>query len=149
MTNAVVEKLQAKFPSGVTGHSEFRGDVTVELTPDQLHDAALFLRDDEALQFNLLVDVYGTDRLKLGQTPRFAVNYELYSVPQNRFLRIIVPAPAPSSSNGKEALPSLPSVTDVWPTANWLERETYDLMGIEFSHHPWLRRMMPSASVWG
>jgi NADH dehydrogenase I D subunit len=143
MTDAVVEKLKTKFPLGVEGHSEFRGETTVYVAPDQFHEVALFLCDDEAMQFDLLVDVYGTDRLKLGQSPRFAVNYELYSVPKNRFLRVIVPAPEPASTNGKEGdLPVLPSVTDVWPTADWLERETYDLMGIEFSHHPWLRRIM-------
>jgi NADH dehydrogenase I D subunit len=138
MTDTVVEKLRAAFPSGVKGHSEFRGEMTVNINPAQFHEVALFLRDGEGLKFNLLVDVYGTDRLKLGQSPRFAVNYELYSIPHNKFLRVVVEPPAPEYGG----LPALPSVTDIWPGANWLERETYDLMGIEFSGHPWLRRMM-------
>jgi NADH dehydrogenase I D subunit len=94
----------------------------------------------------LLLDVYGTDRLKLRQSPRFAVNYELYSIPHNRFLRVVVPAAdPPTNGNGSgtdKPLPLLASVTDIWPTANWLERETYDLMGIEFEGHPWLHRIM-------
>ena len=146
MTDILIEKLKAKFPAAVTSHPAFRGDTTVEVTPDQFHEVALFLRDDPELQFNLLIDVYGTDRLKLGHSPRLAANYELYSIAKDNFLRVIVPAAeAASNGNGQgagETLPVIPSVTDVWPTANWLERETYDLMGIEFKNHPWLRRMM-------
>ena len=150
MIDRVIEKLNAFFPAAVTGSSEFQGETTIQVAADQFHEVAFFLRDDEDCQFDLLVDVYGTDRLKLGQTPRLAANYELYSIPKNMFLRIIVEAPDPASngqtngrSNEAQAdLPALPTVTDVWPTANWLERETYDLMGIAFRNHPWLRRIM-------
>ncbi len=143
MTDKTIEKLYAAFPQNVKGHSEFRGEITVKVEASQLHDVALFLRDDEDCRYNLLVDVYGADRLKLGQSPRFAANYELYSIPHNKFLRLLVEAPEPAEGYGQNgSLPVLPSVTDVWPTANWLERETYDLMGIEFSRHPWLRRIM-------
>jgi len=144
MTDTLTEKLNAAFPEALTGQSEFRDETTIHIEANQFHDVAQFLRDNEDLQFDLLVDVYGTDRLKLGQTPRFAANYELYSIAKNRFLRVIVEAPDTESNgtNGKQDLPSLPSVTDIWPTANWLERETYDLMGIAFDKHPWLRRMM-------
>jgi len=150
MTDTTVEKLMTAFPSGVKGHSEFRDTTTIYVNPDQFHEVALFLRADADLQYNLLVDIYGTDRLKLGNSPRFAANYELYSIPKNQFLRVIVEAPDPTgngSSSGKtngrhDDLPLLPTVTDIWPTADWLERETYDLMGIEFSHHPWMHRIM-------
>ncbi|RME76756.1 MAG: NADH-quinone oxidoreductase subunit D, partial [Chloroflexi bacterium] len=134
-----IDKLQTRFPQAVKGHSSFRGETTVHVDASRLHEVALFLRDDEDFRYNLLVDLYGIDRLKLGQSPRFAVSYELYSIPHNRFLRLVVDAPAPDSSDG---LPALPSVVDVWPTANWLERETYDLMGIQFDGHPWLRRIL-------
>ncbi len=143
MTDRTIEKLYTAFPEGVKGHSEFRGETTLRVNASQLHDVALFLRDDEDCRYNLLVDVYGADRLKLGQSPRFAANYELYSIPHNKFLRLLVEAPEPAEGYGQNGnLPVLPSVTGIWPTANWLERETYDLMGIEFSHHPWLRRIM-------
>ncbi len=150
MTDTIVEKLTTTFPAGVKGHSEFRGETTIYVTPDQLHEVALFLRDDSDLRYNLLVDIYGTDRLKLGQSPRFAANYELYSIPRNKFLQVIAEAPDPTGksatndkSNGKLSdLPTLPSVTDIWTTADWLERETYDLMGINFKGHPWMHRIM-------
>ncbi len=116
--------------------------MTVEVNPTHWHDVALLLRDDEELEFNLLVDVYGTDRLKLPQSPRFAVNYELYSIPKNQFLRVIVATPDPAPSNSNTPLPEIQTVTDIWPTANWLERETYDLMGLNFSGHPYLHRIM-------
>lgn len=147
MTETVFEKLKASFPDGIKGQSEFRDELTVYVDSAQLPEIALFLRDDEDCRFDLLVDIYGTDRLKLGQSPRLAANYELYSIPKNRFLRLIVAAPdGPANGHGNghgdDHLPVLPSVTSVWPTANWLERETYDLIGIKFSGHPWLRRMM-------
>lgn len=143
MTDTIIDKLQAEFPQSIQEHSEFRGETTIRTTAAHLSKVARFLRDDGAAQFNLLVDVYGIDRLKLGQSPRFAVNYELYSVEKNRFLRLVVDLPDSPAGNGhKDDLPELPSVTGVWPTANWLERETYDLMGIAFSNHPWLRRIM-------
>jgi NADH dehydrogenase I D subunit len=143
MTNTVVDKLKTAFPQAITGHTEFRDETTVHVDAAQFHDVARFLRDDEDLQYNLLVDVYGADRLKSGQLPRFAANYELYSIPKNKFLRVIVDARPPEPGTGKDSdLPVLPTVTDVWPTADWLERETYDLMGINFKNHPWMRRMM-------
>jgi NADH dehydrogenase I D subunit len=146
MTDSLVEKLNARFPAAVEALSEFRDQAVIEVKSGHFHEVALFLRDEPELKYDLLVDVYGTDRLKLPQSPRFAANYELYSIPHNKFLRLIVPAPdPPSNGNGfgkNENLPLLPTVTDVWPTANWLERETYDLMGIKFEGHPWLHRIM-------
>ena len=68
MTDAAVEKLKSKFPSGVEGHSEFCGETEVYISPDRFHEMALFLRHDEELQFDLLIDVYGTDRFKLGKS---------------------------------------------------------------------------------
>ena len=139
MTENLIEKLNAKFPAALKGHQEFRDQRSLIIDAEQFHDVALFLRDDEEARYNLLIDIYGTDRHRLGQSPRFAANYELYSIPHNRFLSLVVGAPE-NGSNGvrdnADELPTLPSVTDVWPTANWLERETYDLMGIRFANHP-------------
>ncbi|MEW5961046.1 MAG: NADH-quinone oxidoreductase subunit C, partial [Chloroflexota bacterium] len=143
MTATVLEKLQATFPDRIKELPEFRQETTLQVEAAHLPAVARFLRDDGDLQFDLLVDIYGTDRLKLGQSPRFAANYELYSIAKNKFLRLVAAAPDPASGNGQGgSLPVLPSLTGVWPTADWLERETYDLMGIEFSGHPWLRRIM-------
>ncbi|MCB0154675.1 MAG: NADH-quinone oxidoreductase subunit C, partial [Anaerolineae bacterium] len=146
MTDTIAEKLNQSIPGAVESLPEFRDQPVVEVKSGHFHEVARLLRDDPELKYNLLVDVYGTDRLKLRQSPRFAANYELYSIPHNKFLRVIVPATDPpaggNGSNKKENLPLLPTVTDVWPTANWLERETYDLMGIKFEGHPWLHRIM-------
>lgn len=135
----ITEKLTAKFPEGIKKDTQFRDETTIDVDSEHLRDVALFLRDDEETQFDLLVDIYGVDRAELDQSPRFAVSYELYSIPKNRFLRLNVPVADPVE---KDELPTVPSVTQVWPTADWLERETYDLVGIKFSGHPWLRRMM-------
>ena len=148
MASTIPEIIETRFPSALKKHAEFRDELTIFVDSSQFHDVALFLRDDQDLQFDLLIDVYGTDRLKFGQSPRFAANYELYSISTDRFLRVVVEAPDPAPNgkdgygNGDDNLPVLPTVTDIWPTANWLERETYDLMGIKFEEHPWLRRIM-------
>jgi NADH dehydrogenase I D subunit len=138
MSNLTVEKLRTQFPDAVQDASEFRGDTIVTVAREALPDAARFLRDDSDLQYNLLVDLTSVDRRELGVEPRFATVYELYSIPKNHSLRLTVPLPW----NGATELPRCPSVTGIWPTANWHEREVYDLMGIEFAGHPWLRRIL-------
>lgn len=150
MTNLTVEKLRAQFGDALLDSTTFRGETSVTLTAGRLLEGARFLRDDPELQYNLLLDVYGLDRRDLGTQPRFAVCYELFSIPNNQHLRLIVPAAEPSAGNGAglvdgasgRPLPQVPSVTSVWPGANFLERETYDLVGIDFLDHPWLRRIM-------
>ena len=115
MTEKIIEKLNAKFPSVLKEDTNFRDETTLRIDADHVRDVASFLRNDEDAQYDLLVDVYGTDRLKLGQSPRFAVNYELYSIPKNNFIRLIAEASDPgqngngSSSSGKfgEALPKV------------------------------------------
>lgn len=141
MTDLTYDKLKTNFPDAVLGKEDFRDETTITVSPDSLLKVAKFLRDDPELRYNLLLDVYGVDRLKLGQSPRFASTYELFSVPHARHVRLNVPLDD-VPQNGKDALPKVDSVTGVWSTANWLERETYDLMGIEFKGHPWLHRIL-------
>lgn len=138
MSNITIEKLKTRFPNAVQGVSEFRGDVTVALSRETLLDASRFLRDDPDLQYNLLVDLSSVDRRNMGIEPRFATVYELYSIPKNHSIRLEIPL----LWDGASEMPQCPSVTDIWPTANWHEREVYDLMGIEFTGHPWLRRIL-------
>ena len=138
MSNLTVEKLRTQFPDAVQDASEFRGDTIVTVAREALPDAARFLRDDSDLQYNLLVDLTSVDRRELGVEPRFATVYELFSILKNHSLRLTVPLPW----NGAAEMPKCPSVTAIWPTANWHEREVYDLMGIEFAGHPWLRRIL-------
>jgi NADH-quinone oxidoreductase subunit C/D len=144
MSAQTIDKLRNQFPGAVQDVTEFRGDTTVTLSREALLDVAGFLRDDADLQYNLLVDLTSIDRRDLGLEPRFVTIYELYSTPKNHSLRLKVPL----AWNGTADMPQCPSVTQVWPTANWHEREVYDLMGIEFTGHPWLRRiLMPDGWV--
>lgn len=138
MNDTTIEKLKTRFPDVVQDVSEFRGDTIVTLSRETLPEVARFLRDDPDLQYNLLVDLTGVDRRGLGIEPRFATVYELYSIPKNHSVRLKVPL----AWDGETEMPQCPSVTAIWTTANWHEREVYDLMGIEFTGHPWLRRIL-------
>lgn len=136
--NLTVEKLKTLVPGAVRSVADFCGDTTITLNREGLLDTARALRDDPDLQYDLLVDLTSVDRRNLGIEPRFATVYELYSIPKNHSIRLIVPMPW----DGATDMPQCPSVSSIWPTANWHEREVYDLMGIEFMGHPWLRRIL-------
>ena len=136
-SSPTVEKITASLPDAVEATGESRGDLVITLKREALHEAARLLRDDPALRYDLLMDLTAVDRLRLGLEPRFASIYQLYSIPHRRSARLVVPLPW----DGNSPMPVCPSVTDIWPTANWLEREAYDLMGIQFTDHPWLRRI--------
>jgi NADH dehydrogenase I D subunit len=145
MNNLTAEKLKSRFPDTVKEVIQFQGDTTIILDDRGLLDASRFLRDDPDLQFDLLVDLTGVDRRNLGVDPRFATIYQLYSIPKNQSVRLQVPLasrPAGLAWDNTTEMPQCPSVTGIWPTANWHEREVYDLMGIEFLEHPWLRRIL-------
>lgn len=133
-SDGVINQLNTRFPGAVMEVGEFRGDVTITLRAGDLLGVARFLRDEPGLRYSLLLDLCGLDRLGLGVKPRFAVVYQLYSPEHNRWLRLKVPL--------KGEPPTVHSVVQVWPTADWHERETYDLMGIVFEGHPYLRRIL-------
>ena len=97
------------------------------------------LRDDEALRFEMLLDVAGVDFPK--RRPRFEVVYHLWSLRHNRVVRVKVGVP--------EEDPTCPTVVDLWGTADWHERECFDLLGVKFAGHPDLRRiLMPDDYPW-
>ncbi len=128
----VVRALRARFPDSVASVSDFRGELTLEITPHSLLAVCSFLRDDPSFSFLFLSDVTGVDRFP--QDPRFEINYHLLSIAHSRRLRLKLRIPF---SN-----PVAPSVTSIWPTANWHEREIFDLFGIRFDGHPDLRRLL-------
>jgi NADH-quinone oxidoreductase subunit C/D len=130
----VVEKLKSRFPGAVLEVAEFRSETTITLRAGDLLPVARFLRDEPSLRYAMLTDLCGLDRLGLGIEPRFAAIYQLYSLKHNRRLRLKVPLVGDP--------PTVRSVVEIWPTANWHERETYDLMGIVFEGHPYLRRIL-------
>ena len=107
------------------------GELTLIVARAAIVEVLTKLRDDPALQFETLLDITGVDWP--GRVDRFDVVYHLLSMRKNARLRVKLAA--------NESDP-VPSVVDVFPTANWLERETYDMFGILFSGHPDLRRIL-------
>lgn len=128
--NRAVIRLREKFAGSILEVKEFRGEVTVTVTKENIVEICTFLRDE--LRYNLLSDLTAVDYL--GQEPRFTVVYNLYSIPNKDRLRVKAPV--------AEGDCTIASVTGVWSTANWLEREVYDLMGVTFVNHPDLRRIL-------
>ncbi|MDX1687089.1 MAG: NADH-quinone oxidoreductase subunit C [Candidatus Promineifilaceae bacterium] len=125
------EKVEAAFPEAILDVYDFRGERTLIVAQPHLKEICQFLRDDDALQFNLLEDIVADDMLP--DFPRFAVNYHLYSIPKNHRIRLRVPVEDPEE--GPETVASL------WPIATWLETEVWDLMGIRFQGNDSLRRL--------
>ncbi len=138
-TNYAVEKLKARFPSAVQQVSEFRGEGTTTVRPQDLVAVATFLRDDPDLRFDHLADLTAVDRSKYPGTSdgaaRFATVYHLLATRNGQRFQLKVPAPGGDN-------PAVPTITGIWPGANWFEREIYDLMGIRFEGHPDLRRIL-------
>lgn len=131
-TNVVVERLRRWSPNAISEVLEFRGETTLVVARNVLRDVAERCRSDKDLQFNLLTDATSVDRYPL--EPRFEVNYHLVSIPRSDRLRLQVRLSASD--------PVVDSLVSVWPGANWLEREIFDLMGIRFEGHPDLRRIL-------
>lgn len=128
----VVRRLREWNPAAVAEVVAFRGELTVTVPREHLRATAEFLRADAELQFRFLSDVTGVDRFPV--EPRFEVNYHLVSLEKRQALRVKVRA----ASND----PVVETVTAVWPTANWHEREVFDLFGVRFAGHPDLRRIL-------
>lgn len=109
--------------------------IAIRVEPDRLLEVMTFLRDDSRTDFNFLSDVTAVDYLNFPRADdRFAVIYNLVSFEHNHRLWVKVYVNDPE--------PTVPSVTSIWPGANWREREQYDMFGINFSDHPDLRRIL-------
>jgi len=165
MTNSLIEAVSDRFPAAVSATHAYRGDQTVVLRPEFLLEIAQFLKEDQALQMNLLVDVTAVDYSTFGKSAapaffassgvavrpsplipdedpwpgppakaRFAVVYHFYSTDHKHRLRLVVPV--------EESEAELDSLTPLWPGADWLEREVWDMYGIRFSGHPNLKRIL-------
>ncbi len=131
MNQQLIDRLNAAFPGAVLSSTEFRGEVTLTVKADAIVPVCTFLKEDPASAFDMLIDLCGADMYR--PEGRFEVVYLLYSTAGKTYLRIKVRL--------EEQDPVVPTVTGVWPGANWLERETYDMFGIRFSGHPDLRRL--------
>jgi NADH-quinone oxidoreductase subunit C len=127
-----VELLRAAFAEAVQEVPEFRGEITVVVDSEKIVEVCRYCRDTKGLEYSFLSDVAGVDYYP--QEPRFGVCYHLYSMAHNRALRLKVLL--------ADDDPVVPSVTGVYPSANWSEREIYDMFGVTFTGHPDLRRLL-------
>jgi len=130
--NPVVQKLREWDAQAVADVIEFRGETTVVVPREHLRRVAEFLASEPSLRFTFLSDITTVDRYPL--EPRFEVNYQLLSMDRQERLRLRVKLPGNSVT--------VASVTPIWPTANWHERENFDLFGIQFEGHPDLTRIL-------
>jgi NADH-quinone oxidoreductase subunit C len=131
VSEIAVQKLKEKFPGSVLDAYSFRGENTVVVKKEDIIEICRFLKDDPELSFNFLSDLCGVDYM--GREPRFDVVYNLFSVSRHHRIRV----KAMVGEGGKVA-----SVVGVWSTADWHERETYDMYGIVFEGHPNLTRIL-------
>ena len=138
-TELLAEKVRALLGDRVTGVVDALGEVTVTVKAANVVESMLMLRDDPELRFEQVIDICGMDYKTYGdgrwEGPRFAAVYHLLSVSRNNRLRVRVFAT-------DDDMPLIDSVVDVWPSANWFEREAFDLFGIIFNGHPDLRRIL-------
>ena len=161
----LIESVRNRFPDAVLSSHTYRGDATVVLGRQSLLEVARFLKEDPDFEMNFLMDLTAVDYSTFGKraTPaffassgvavspsaqipdedpwpgppaqsRFAVVYHFYSMARKHRLRLLVPV--------EEADAEVDSLTSLWPGANWLEREVWDMFGINFTGHPDLKRIL-------
>jgi NADH-quinone oxidoreductase subunit C len=146
----IAAALEEKFGAAIVAKNLTGLDPSVTVQPDKLVGVCTFLRDDPRLKFELLNDITGVDYLepdakkaaKAGFEPHLEVLYHMssFTYPGRRFtVKLVLPRWKDDKSG---ELPEVPTVSNVWRTADWHEREVYDLVGITFTGHPDLRRIL-------
>ena len=128
----LASRLQNDFSAALVRTVEWRGELSVTVMRDRLHEVAQFLRNDPAMDFDYIVHVSSVDWPD--DEERFEVVYEFYSIRKRHQIRLKTRVP--------EADCIVDSLTDLWKGADFMEREVYDMMGIRFRHHPDLRRIL-------
>lgn len=130
-----VEAVKVNLPDVLNEVVEFRDEVTIVVDAKDIPTVIRYLRDTPGLIYNFLSDISAVDYYPEYTRPgRFGVSYHIYSMLYNRRLRV--------KTYVEEDEAVVPSITDLWPAADWFEREIYDMMGIEFDGHPKLRRIL-------
>ena len=133
--NITLRMLRERLPDAILSTQSFRNETTIIVQPGKIDRVCRYLKGDPDLRYDFLSDLTAVDRFH--DHPRFEVVYHLYSLQFKRRIRLKTRV-----EEGQE----IPSVTPVWGTANWHEREVYDMFGIGFEGHPDLRRiLMPEA----
>lgn len=128
----VVDRLKAWNSSAISDVIEYRGSTTIVVPYRLLRAVAKQCKEDPELQFNMLSDATCVDRFPI--EPRFEMNYQLISIPRSARLGLR------TAISGQQ--PVIDSLEPIWPGANWLEREVFDLFGIRFDGHSDLRRIL-------
>ena len=134
-----LQRVQQQFSAGIIETHAFRGDETAIIRPASLRAVAGFLKETPELDFNFLMDLTAVDYLfytggRIQKEFRFEVVYHFLSLEHNHRIRIKVPV--------DEKAPEVDSLVDLWPSANWYEREVWDMYGIRFKGHPNLKRIL-------
>ncbi|MCU7490246.1 MAG: NADH-quinone oxidoreductase subunit C [Bacteroidota bacterium] len=129
LKEVIIEKLNGTLKGAVLEVTDFRGDLCLTVAADKIIDVCTFLKSDNDLEFNMCEDVTAIDWAK--RKMRFTMVYHIYSLKNKFRLRLKV------NLEGETAH----SVSSVWASANWYERETFDMFGIKFTGHPDLRRV--------
>ena len=124
-----LDSLGKRLGQKIQQRTEFRGETTFLIDRADLREVATFCKEED---FDYLLDISSVDNF--GTDPRFEIVYELYSMTLAIHLRLKLRVP--------EEDPTVDTVSDIWPTANWHEREIWDMMGLRFNNHPDLRRIL-------
>jgi NADH-quinone oxidoreductase subunit C len=133
----ILQRLQSRFGAGIVDIHEQHGDATAVVDRAALLDALRFCRDEPTLRFDVLMDLTAADYLKYPgreDGARFEIVYHLYSLPHNHRVRLKVRV------DEDDAV--VPTAVPLWPIANWLEREVWDMFGVRFDGHPDPRRLL-------
>ena len=128
-----LQKLREKFPQVILSVYEFRQDTTILIEKENLLKIMQFLHNESSLSYHHLSSISGVDYLHSSQKDRFGIIYHLLSYKNNQRIAVKVLLP--------EEEPCIESVYHIWKSADWQEREIYDLLGIVFQHHPNLNRI--------
>lgn len=130
----IKEKLMDHFGMEIIGFHEFHDILTIEVTPAKNHELIKFLKEDKEMNFNFLTDLCGVHYPDYENDRQFAVVYHLH----NWFENVRISIKCFTSSKD----PRVDSIVDIFPGANWQERETFDFYGIRFNNHPQLKRIL-------
>jgi NADH-quinone oxidoreductase subunit C len=146
---AFLDRLKKRFGDKITGANLDALDPWIEVSPDGLVEVSTYLRDQPDLRFNYLNCITGVDYFepdpkkaaKVSWKPHLELVYHLWSVPHRVSLVLKVMLPRWKDDRPGQ-IPEVPTVSDIWRTADWHEREVYDLSGVRFVGHPNLRRIL-------